>query len=80
MTLCPLCNGFRAIHLSCPKCHGEMEDQGKVMDYDDAYSAYEDIETLKKNDGFPYSQIKGQCPHLMKCTKCFYDEIILIPE
>lgn len=80
MALCPLCNGLKKIHLYCPKCNSEMEDKGKVMDYDDEYSAYEEIDTLKKNDGFPHSLLHGQCPHLMKCTKCFHSEVILIKE
>lgn len=80
MALCPLCNGLKHIHLFCPECNNEMEDKGKVMDYDDEYSAYEDIDTLKKNDGFPHSHLYDQCPHLMKCPKCFHDEIILIKE
>ena len=80
MALCPLCNGLKHIHLYCPECNSEMEDKGKVMDYYDEYSAYEDTDTLKKNDGFPHSQLYGQCPHLMKCPKCFHDEVILIKE
>lgn len=80
MALCPLCNGLKHIHLFCPECNNEMEDKGKFMDFDDAYSAYEDIDTLKKNDGFPYSLLYDQCPHLMKCPKCLHNEIILIKE
>ena len=80
MALCPLCNGLKHIHLYCPECNGDMEDKGKVMDYYDAYSAYEDINTLKENDGFPHSKLYDQCPHLMKCSECLHDEIILIKE
>ena len=43
MALCPLCNGLKHIQLYCPECNSEMDDKGKVMDYDDEYSAYEDL-------------------------------------
>lgn len=80
MSLCPLCNGFIKGAFSCPTCSREMEDQGKAMDYDDPYSAYEEIDTVKKNDDFPHSHLYDQCPHLMKCTRCFHEEILLIKE
>ncbi|MFJ5622549.1 hypothetical protein ACIQD3_07315 [Peribacillus loiseleuriae] len=80
MTLCPLCNGLRKIHVVCTECESEMKDMGKAMDYDDEYSAYMDINTLKQNDGFPDSLKKGQCPHLMKCLNCNHDEVILVQE
>lgn len=80
MTLCPLCNGLRKIHVACTECESEMKDMGKTMDYDDEYSAYMDIDTLKQNDGFPDSLKKGQCSHLMKCLNCNHDEVILVKE
>lgn len=80
MALCPLCNGLKHINLYCPECDNAMVDKGKVTDYYDAYSAYEDTDTLKQNDGFPQSLSNGQCAHLMICPKCHYEEVILIKE
>lgn len=80
MSLCPLCNGLRKIHLGCPKCSDNLEDKGKYMDYADEYSAYMDIDTLKQNDGYPDSLQKGQCAHIMNCPKCGHDEVILVQE
>jgi DNA-directed RNA polymerase subunit M/transcription elongation factor TFIIS len=80
MSLCPLCNGLRTIHIACPQCNAETEDQGKMMDYVGPYSAYMEIDLLKRNDGFPKSLEKGQCPHIMKCPKCGHDEVVLIQE
>jgi hypothetical protein len=57
-----------------------MEDAGKVMDYYDDYSAYEDINTLKENDGFPNSIRNGECPHLLSCPNCGEDDVVLIKE
>lgn len=80
MAVCPLCNGLRKIHEACPNCNKEMEDTGKVMDYYDDYSAYLDINTLKKVDGFPNSIKNGECPHLLSCPSCGHDEVVLIKE
>ncbi|MDQ7860126.1 hypothetical protein RCO48_00950 [Peribacillus frigoritolerans] len=80
MSICPLCNGLRKIHVDCPECGSELEDKGKFMDYADDYSAYMDIDILKENDGYPQSLQKGQCPHLTKCPECGHDEVVLVPE
>lgn len=80
MALCPLCNGLRAIHIPCADCGTEMKDKGKTMDYEDDYSAYMDIDILKKNDGVKDSLQKGICPHLLFCPSCGHDETVLIKE
>ncbi|WP_110928978.1 hypothetical protein [Bacillus massiliglaciei] len=80
MAVCPLCNGLRAIQEKCPNCSQVMEDSGKVMDYYDEYSAYEEINTLKQNDGFPDSLKNEQCPHLLHCPECGADEVVLVKE
>ncbi|KRF55239.1 hypothetical protein ASG99_10980 [Bacillus sp. Soil768D1] len=80
MALCPLCNGLRKIHVNCPECGSDLDDKGKFMDFADSYSAYMDIDTLKQNDGYPQSLQKGQCPHIMNCSKCGHDEVVLVQE
>lgn len=80
MGMCPVCNGLKELRVSCSICHSEMENRGMVMDYEDEYSAYEEIDTLKMNDGFPETFKKGECPHLMFCLKCNHDEVVLITE
>lgn len=79
MGICPLCNGFKEVHLNC-HCGKEMLDSGKVMDYYDDYSAYMEIDQLKLEDGYPNSFSEGKCPHLFTCSSCTNDKIIMIEE
>jgi len=52
-----------------------LVDKGKVTDFLDDYSAYEDIDTLQQVDG-----IKGHtsCVHYFYCESCKWDEQIVI--
>lgn len=77
---CPVCNGFFEIAFQCERCQNKMTDKGKVMDYYDSYSAYLDTDLLKKNDGYMASISDYQCPHLLVCPSCGFDEIKLIGE
>lgn len=74
MEFCPLCNGMDTISVPCPKCQTNMEDQGKVMDYFDDYSAYLDIDMVKMVDGDPNSLEEHQCLHYFYCSACQYEE------
>lgn len=80
MSICPLCNGLRAIKIICERCGNEMNDRGKVMDYYDDYSPYMDIDVMKMEDGYPDTYSQHKCPHLYSCLNCLKDEIILIKE
>ncbi len=69
--MCPLCNGFdanRTFH--CPTCSEVMVDSGRLMDYFDDYSAYLEIDGMKKVDGFPDDTSSHQCPHVLTCPTC----------
>jgi hypothetical protein len=80
MSVCPLCNGLRAIKITCDHCGNEMYDRGKIMDYYDDYSPYMEIDLLKMEDGYPDTYSQHQCPHLYSCLNCAKDKIIFIKE
>lgn len=80
MEFCPLCNGIEAIHLSCPKCQTNMEDQGKLTDFLDDYSPYLDIDMVKMVDGDPKSLEEHQCLHYFYCPACRHEEVRTIQE
>ena len=75
MDVCPLCNGLRQMKVPCKRCRAMLVDKGKVTDFLDDYSAYEDIDTLQQVDG-----IKGHasCVHYFYCESCKWDEQIVI--
>ena len=80
MTICPLCNGLRQMSIPCKRCHASLQDQGKVTDYLDEYSAYEEIETLKQVDGVLQSIESQICIHLYYCNQCDLEEYVIIQE
>ena len=80
MSICPLCNGLRNLNFSCKYCKAALADQGKVTDYLDEYSAYEEINTLKQVDGLEQSIKNEQCVHIFHCSQCGNDERIVINE
>lgn len=80
MSICPLCNGFRNINVSCKHCSASLSDQGKITDFLDEYSAYEEIQTLKLVDGLEQSIENEQCVHLFSCRHCGNDELVAINE
>jgi DNA-directed RNA polymerase subunit M/transcription elongation factor TFIIS len=80
MGMCPLCNGFEQIKISCPNCGKSMDDSGRIMDFYDDYSAYMEIDDLKREDGYKDTFSKGKCPHLMSCPHCGRNEVKFIQE
>ncbi|WP_449620485.1 hypothetical protein [Robertmurraya sp. Marseille-Q9965] len=80
MGICPICNGFKELHKECQTCGTSLEDSGRVMDYYDDYSPYMPIDLMKLEDGYPNDYENHQCPHLLKCPQCGYDEIVFINE
>ena len=80
MSICPLCNGLRTLNFSCENCKASLDDQGKVTDYLDEYSAYEEINTLKQVDGVKQSTENEQCVHIFSCSQCGNNELIVINE
>lgn len=80
MAICPLCNSLKILEVDCPKCHKPLEDFGKVADYQDPYSHYNDEDTVKMGDGYPNSAKEQLCPHLMVCKSCDHEEVRLVKE
>jgi hypothetical protein len=80
MFICPLCNQLSSITISCPTCHEGMDDQGRVMDYYDDYSAYSEIEDMKLEDGYADNNKRHQCVHYFYCSKCEKEQVEFIKE
>lgn len=80
MSICPICNGLRAIKVVCEDCGEAMQDRGKLMDFYDDYSPYMDIDVMKMEDGYPETYSQHKCPHLYSCIDCRKDKIIFIKE
>lgn len=80
MGMCPICNGFEQVTITCPSCGKVMDDSGRIMDFYDDYSAYMEIDELKLEDGYANTFSKSQCPHLMSCLFCGRNEIQFIQE
>lgn len=80
MKMCPVCNTFQSLEKRCPFCHSQLIDGGRVADYLDPYGHYNDIATSNLGDGFTNDKEKQQCPHLIYCKGCQYDEVFLVEE
>ncbi|GEN47082.1 hypothetical protein [Alkalibacillus haloalkaliphilus] len=80
MYLCPLCNGLEQHSLTCSKCDSQIDDQGKMTDYFDDYSAYMDIASMKLLDGDRESKANHQCLHYFYCKECNAEEVKAINE
>lgn len=80
MAVCSLCNGLKQITRICPHCQKMIEDQGKVTDYLDDYSAYMDTDSMKLFDGYSHSLELQQCVHLFFCDQCMYEEFYIVHE
>lgn len=81
MNICPLCNGFGSNQtFSCNNCGNELEDSGRIIDYFDDYSAYMEIDDMKKIDGYPTTLSQHECAHLFHCPTCHSQEVKLIKE
>lgn len=80
MGICAICNGFEQLTVNCPNCGEYFDDNGRIMDFYDDYSAYMEIDHLKFEDGYPESFSKEECPHLVSCPKCGHSEVKFIQE
>jgi len=80
MPICPLCNGFNNASFSCAQCGNSLEDSGRIIDYFGPYSAYMQIDSMKKIDGIETTLQHNECAHLFYCPNCNNQETILIKE
>lgn len=72
--VCPFCNGIQETNKSCPKCSNTMGDDGPIVNYLDDYSPYLSNDITQLVDGVPHDQ----CLHLFSCSKCGYDERVIV--
>lgn len=80
MMICPVCNSFQSIEKNCPYCKQTLQDGGRMGDYLDPYNHYLDIDIVKLADGYENSIKNNECPHLLYCPHCGYDEMITVRE
>jgi hypothetical protein len=71
---CPVCNGFLSIGEVCKKCSSVMEDMGRIEDFYNPYSPYEELDLIPCLQELP-----GNCIHLFSCTSCEEEEQIIVP-
>ena len=80
MAMCPICNSFKELEVNCSECNFRLEDSGKVSDFLDPYSHYNDAVTVKMGDGYPNTAKDEICPHLMYCNNCGQNEVKFVQE
>ncbi len=80
MSICLICNGMSKAEVQCDKCQEELVDFGRIMDYDDKYHAYEDIDLLKGVDGVANDYKENLCPHYVVCPSCNHFSVYLVKE
>ncbi|MGM9927176.1 MAG: hypothetical protein ACI35P_04430 [Bacillus sp. (in: firmicutes)] len=78
MGICPLCNGLQQASFPCKRCRSVLTDKGKITDFLDDYSAYEEIDCLKQVDGLPEGS--SDCLHYFYCENCGWEEQIVISQ
>ncbi|WP_239094321.1 hypothetical protein [Bacillus sp. B15-48] len=57
-----------------------MENKGREAEYYDDYSPYMPIDEMKLEDGYPHNHQNQQCPHLVACSNCGTNQVIMIQE
>ncbi|NLT95483.1 MAG: hypothetical protein GXW85_08140 [Clostridia bacterium] len=71
---CPVCNGLLSIGEVCKNCQGVMEDMGRIEDYYNPYSPYEEQDKIPQ-----LAESPGNCIHLFACTNCNEEQQVAIP-
>lgn len=71
---CPVCNGLLSIGEMCEKCRGVMEDVGRIEDFYNPYSPYEEQDRITLLQESP-----GNCIHLFSCYECGHEQNLVIP-
>lgn len=80
MSICPICNGFQSLVLSCQKCSFQLVDEGKMSDFYDDYSPYMEIDLMKLEDGYPENFATEKCVHLLRCSSCGEEQVYFVQE
>ncbi|WP_255298455.1 hypothetical protein [Brevibacillus dissolubilis] len=77
--MCPICNGFTELQVTCESCGSKLDDQGRLLDYFGDYSPYRPFDDLKRTDGYP-DVSSHLCPHVATCPACRLEQVIMIQE
>lgn len=80
MSICPICNGMSKIKVACEECQEELVDFGRIMDYDEKYHPYEEIDLLKEKNGIANDLQQHLCPHYVTCPNCNSFSVYLVQE
>ncbi len=76
---CPVCNGFNTLVKSCDFCGDSMEDMGKLENFADPYSPYQDYEeNMFPYSGDAYNHYIEECVHLASCLNCNSDHRVSV--
>lgn len=78
-SICPVCNGFTALRITCPTCQQQIDDAGRLADYFGDYSPYSEIDDAKLTNGF-MDLATHQCIHVGWCPHCRKEQLIVISE
>ena len=77
MYACPVCNGFYNLSVSC-SCGFVMQDTGRLEEYADAYSPYQDYEEELFPEQSLVREYSDNCVHLLSCSHCRKDERVTV--
>ncbi|KGA98048.1 hypothetical protein BALCAV_0206495 [Alkalihalobacillus alcalophilus ATCC 27647 = CGMCC 1.3604] len=80
MSICPVCNGLKAMTNKCENCQTPIIDYGRISDYEDKYSAYEEIDLNKLNNQIEKDYSEHLCAHYLYCPTCRETKIKLLHE
>lgn len=70
MYVCPICNGLENDKKICGTCHGQMADNGRLIEQLGDYAPYLDDEGMKLFDGDKQSKTDHTCVHVYVCKNC----------
>ncbi|WP_368505547.1 hypothetical protein AB3N04_07895 [Alkalihalophilus sp. As8PL] len=77
MAMCPACNGLISSMRACDGCGQSLKIYGRIYDYQDDYSAYEEYDLT--NETKSPTQENG-CPHYVGCEACRSSYIYIFME
>lgn len=62
MNICKVCNGLDFQSRACSLCGHQLENAGRMDDYEDPYSAYMEMDSSREREAV--------CIHLFRCGRC----------
>lgn len=77
--ICPVCNGLSSFQSTCPSCHHNLDDYGRIDQLWEPYAPYREIDDLKLSNGF--DDVKShECIHIASCPACGKEHLITVKE